>query len=152
VCVSTKPLITEESWPGQGLNLGIPNDTPALYPLLHRLSKHSKMVSKYLFYHKSDSGFKASSHFNPLSAACITDVRNVSHSARLARQRRLLGGMRQSSWGKSSVTAQMFASLETKGRCYDLNFRRFLPIFGAKMAFFSQTNVMITFLQKLAVV
>jgi hypothetical protein len=30
VWVSTKPLITEEIWPGQGLNLGLPNDKPAL--------------------------------------------------------------------------------------------------------------------------
>jgi hypothetical protein len=38
VWVSTKPLITEEIWPGWGLNLGLPNDTPALYPLLHELT------------------------------------------------------------------------------------------------------------------
>jgi hypothetical protein len=37
VWVQTKPLITEENWPGQGLNPGLPNDTPALYPLLHEL-------------------------------------------------------------------------------------------------------------------
>jgi hypothetical protein len=37
VWVSTKPLITEENWPGWGLNPGLPNDTPALYPLLHEL-------------------------------------------------------------------------------------------------------------------
>jgi hypothetical protein len=37
VWVSTKPLITEENWLGRGLNLGHPNDTPALYPLLHEL-------------------------------------------------------------------------------------------------------------------
>jgi hypothetical protein len=30
----TKPLITEEIWPGRGLNPGLQNDTPALYPLL----------------------------------------------------------------------------------------------------------------------
>jgi hypothetical protein len=35
--VSTNPLITEEIWPGQDLNPGLPNDTPALYPLLHEL-------------------------------------------------------------------------------------------------------------------
>jgi hypothetical protein len=32
-----KPLITEEIWPGQGLNPGLPNYTPLLYPLLHQL-------------------------------------------------------------------------------------------------------------------
>jgi hypothetical protein len=32
-----KPLISEENWPGQGLNPGLPNDTPALYPLLYEL-------------------------------------------------------------------------------------------------------------------
>jgi hypothetical protein len=37
VWVSSKPLITEENWPGQGLNPGLPNDTPVLYPLLHEL-------------------------------------------------------------------------------------------------------------------
>jgi hypothetical protein len=37
VWVLSKPLITEENWPGQGLNPGLPNDTPALYPLLHEL-------------------------------------------------------------------------------------------------------------------
>jgi hypothetical protein len=38
------------------------------------------------------------------------------------------------------------------GRCYDHNFRRILPIFGEKMPFFTKPNVMIKFLQKLAVV
>jgi hypothetical protein len=37
VWVLTKPLIGEEILPGQGLNPGLPNDTPALYPLLHKL-------------------------------------------------------------------------------------------------------------------
>jgi hypothetical protein len=37
VWVSTKPLITEENWPGRGLNPGLPNDTLALYPLHHEL-------------------------------------------------------------------------------------------------------------------
>jgi hypothetical protein len=35
VWVLSKPLITEDIWPGQGLNPGLPNDTLALYPLLH---------------------------------------------------------------------------------------------------------------------
>ena len=51
-------------------------------------------------------------HFNPLRAACMTEVRRVSHSARLAKHRRRFGGMRQSSCGKSSVTAQTFVSLK----------------------------------------
>jgi hypothetical protein len=37
-----------------------------------------------------------------------------------------------------------------RGRCYDHNFLRFLPIFSEKIAFFSKTNVMIKFLHKLA--
>jgi hypothetical protein len=37
-----------------------------------------------------------------------------------------------------------------RGRCYDHNFRRFLPIFGKKLAFFSKTNVMIDFFQNSA--
>jgi hypothetical protein len=37
VWVLSKPLITEENWPGRGLNPGLPNDTLALYPLLHEL-------------------------------------------------------------------------------------------------------------------
>jgi hypothetical protein len=37
VWVLSKPLITEENWPGRDLNPGLPNDTPALYPLLHEL-------------------------------------------------------------------------------------------------------------------
>jgi hypothetical protein len=37
VWVLTKPLISEENWPGRGLNPGLPNDTPALYPLLDEL-------------------------------------------------------------------------------------------------------------------
>jgi hypothetical protein len=32
-----KPLITEEIWPGQRLNPGLPNITPVPYPLLHEL-------------------------------------------------------------------------------------------------------------------
>jgi hypothetical protein len=39
VWVSSKPLITEENWPGWGLNPGLPNDTLALYPLLHELKQ-----------------------------------------------------------------------------------------------------------------
>jgi hypothetical protein len=35
--VSTKQLITEEIWSGQGLNPGLSNNTPALYPLLHKI-------------------------------------------------------------------------------------------------------------------
>jgi hypothetical protein len=35
--VLTKPLITEEIWPGGGLNLGLPNDTQVLYSLRHEL-------------------------------------------------------------------------------------------------------------------
>jgi hypothetical protein len=39
------------------------------------------------------------------------------------------------------------------GRCYDDNFQLSLSIFGGKkLALFSKTNVMIKFLQKLAVV
>jgi hypothetical protein len=39
--------------------------------------------------------------------------------------------------------------LTTRGRCYDHNFLRFLPIFGEKkLAFFSKTNVMITIFAK----
>jgi hypothetical protein len=37
VWVLTKSLITEEIWPGQGLNPGLPNHTPAIYQLLHEL-------------------------------------------------------------------------------------------------------------------
>jgi hypothetical protein len=37
VGVLSKPLIIEEIWPGRGLNLGLPNDTPVLYPLLQEL-------------------------------------------------------------------------------------------------------------------
>jgi hypothetical protein len=37
-----------------------------------------------------------------------------------------------------------------RGRCYDHNFLQILTIFGKKLAFFSQTNVMIQFLHNLA--
>jgi hypothetical protein len=36
------------------------------------------------------------------------------------------------------------------GRCYDRNFLRFLTFSGKKLAFFSETNVMINFLNNLA--
>jgi hypothetical protein len=39
---------------------------------------------------------------------------------------------------------------EAGGRCYDHNFLRFSPIFGEKMAFFLNTNVLIKFLNNLA--
>jgi hypothetical protein len=42
------------------------------------------------------------------------------------------------------------ATSVTRGRCYDHNFLRFLTIFGEKMAFLSQTNVMIKILHNLA--
>jgi hypothetical protein len=44
VWVSSKPLITEENWPGRGLNPGLPNDTPALYPLLYELMLWIKLT------------------------------------------------------------------------------------------------------------
>jgi hypothetical protein len=34
VKVSTKPIITEEIWPGRGLNPGLPIDTPAIFDFL----------------------------------------------------------------------------------------------------------------------
>jgi hypothetical protein len=43
--------------------------------------------------------------------------------------------------------------LVTRGRCYDHNLLRFLPIFGKKNWRFSQkTNVMTKFLQQIAVI
>jgi hypothetical protein len=47
-----KALIAEEILPGRGLNPGLPNETLALYPLLHKLmlkyveSSHSKIASR----------------------------------------------------------------------------------------------------------
>jgi hypothetical protein len=41
-------------------------------------------------------------------------------------------------------------SAKNRGRCYDHNFRRFLTIFGKKLAFFLKTNVMIKILHNLA--
>jgi hypothetical protein len=48
VWVSSKPLISEEIWPGQGLNPGLPNDTPALHAHAHLITiqKGTKMLSK----------------------------------------------------------------------------------------------------------
>jgi hypothetical protein len=43
VWVSIKPLTTEEIWPAQGLILGLPNETSALYPLLHELMLRKKL-------------------------------------------------------------------------------------------------------------
>jgi hypothetical protein len=46
-----------------------------------------------------------------------------------------------------------FEQIGIRGRCYDHNFLRFLPIFGEKNWRFSQkNNLMINFLKKLAVV
>jgi hypothetical protein len=51
VWVLSKPFITEENRPGRGLNPGLPNDTPALYPLLHKLMLH--IAHYYIFtYHE----------------------------------------------------------------------------------------------------
>jgi hypothetical protein len=52
VWVSTKPLITEEIWPGQGLNPGLPNDTPVLYPLPHKLML---IVTRWLYVNISNA-------------------------------------------------------------------------------------------------
>jgi hypothetical protein len=41
-------------------------------------------------------------------------------------------------------------NLKVVGLCYDHNFLRFSPIFGEKIAFFLNTNVMINFCQNLA--
>jgi hypothetical protein len=42
------------------------------------------------------------------------------------------------------------AEIESRGRCYDHNFLRFLPNFGKQLAFFSKTNIMIKILHNLA--
>jgi hypothetical protein len=44
VWVMTKPSITEEIWPNKGLNLGLPNDTQALCPLVHKHMLSCQMV------------------------------------------------------------------------------------------------------------
>jgi hypothetical protein len=56
VWVSTKPLITEENLPGQGLNPGLPNDTPALYPLLHKLMLTFYACLQVLVWNVQDRG------------------------------------------------------------------------------------------------
>jgi hypothetical protein len=43
----------------------------------------------------------------------------------------------------------LWACRVTRGRCYDHNFLRFLPIFCEKIGVFSKTNVMINFLHNL---
>jgi hypothetical protein len=39
-------FITEEIWPGRGLNPGLPNDSPGFYPLLHKLM----LICQYFVY------------------------------------------------------------------------------------------------------
>jgi hypothetical protein len=48
------------------------------------------------------------------------------------------------------LAGQRSLGFEARGRCYDHNFLRFFPIFGEKLAFFFNTNVMINFFQNLA--
>jgi hypothetical protein len=71
-------------------------------------------------------------------------------------------------WEKTPIFRQLFWRIYFKkfktsvpdwtnfcllGRCYDHNFLRFLTNFRwKKLAFFSKTNVLITFLQKLAII
>jgi hypothetical protein len=56
-------------------------------------------------------------------------------------------------FGHEVVWKKVKAVAVNRGRCYDHNFLRFLPIFRrTKLAFFSKTNVTIIFFQKLAVV
>jgi hypothetical protein len=43
-------------------------------------------------------------------------------------------------------------SQATRGRCHDHNFQRFFPIFGKKLTFFLNTNVMINFFLKFSFV
>jgi hypothetical protein len=43
VWVFIEPLMSEEIWPDRGLSLGLRNDTPALYPLLHELMLYLHM-------------------------------------------------------------------------------------------------------------
>jgi hypothetical protein len=45
---------------------------------------------------------------------------------------------------------EYFHSSVIRGRWYDYNFLRFFPIFGEKLPFFLNTNVMINFFQNLA--
>jgi hypothetical protein len=69
---------------------------------------------------------------------------------RLTSQNRVVGG---SPFWAFAISIQIFTvdSVTRLGRCYDHNhWQRFLPIFGKKLAFFSKTNVMIQFLNNLA--
>jgi hypothetical protein len=56
--------------------------------------------------------------------------------------------------GLLKLTSQdlTYSGRVTSGRCYDHNFLRFLTIFGKKMAFFLNTNVMINFFSKFSFV
>jgi hypothetical protein len=56
---------------------------------------------------------------------------------------------------RASETGRERAARPSRGRCYELNFERFLSIFGdfcqffgGKLAFYSKINVMITFFAK----
>jgi hypothetical protein len=51
---------------------------------------------------------------------------------------------------KLLFSSSLIEARVTRGRCYDHNFLRFLPIFCEKIGGFSKTNVMINFLLKLA--
>jgi hypothetical protein len=53
-------------------------------------------------------------------------------------------------FGSARTLAARDSGARIWGRCYDHNFRRFFPIFGEKLAFFSKTNVMIRMLHNLA--
>jgi hypothetical protein len=44
-CVGLGKAINHFYWPGRGLNPGLPNGTPALYPLLHELTLDTFFVS-----------------------------------------------------------------------------------------------------------
>jgi hypothetical protein len=59
---------------------------------------------------------------------------------------------KECSFSTANKSQECASNRVTRGRCYDYNFLRFLLIFGKKLAFFSKTNVVINFFQKLAVV
>jgi hypothetical protein len=56
----------------------------------------------------------------------------------------------QTSGKKNNFGFALFSFFESRGRCYEHNFLRFLPIFGKKLASFSKTNVIIKILHNLA--
>jgi hypothetical protein len=90
----------------------------------------------------------------PLSLALAVLILAINDGQAQGESKKVSKNFQVAKFSVFKISHAIFDSLPTRGLCFDHNFLRFLPIFGEKIGVFfkKNNNVMIKFLQKIAVV